>query len=294
MSRYILFILGLGILITTSCTNEKEKEKKIDSFDVSVEGTKTNDFDLMFSAPSPVEIFSLFEDSELKFNSNLLSNPKNFEEKTSLSSLNTSLGVYMADVAYLNIFNQFELMTSYLDGIFYIADKLNLSGIYNQFDFKKVFSDMNNPDSLELLSNNLFVTITNYMTETDNEKTLCIVYYSSYIELLYLVFNSIDEFDGNLPIIQHITLQSSSLNDLYKFSNKFSDDEDIKVMREDLSKINKVWGECEVVKSETNTSETENGELSIGGGNTLKLTESQFLQLKTTISELRGKIIEQH
>jgi hypothetical protein len=221
-----------------------------------------------------------------------LSNSDNFKEKTTTLSLNHSLGVYMADVAYLNIFHQYELMTPYLDGIFYISDKLNLSGIYNNFDFKKIFSEMNNPDSLELLSNNLFVTITNYMTETDNETTLCLVYYSSYIELLYLVLNSIDKFDADLPIIQHISMQSESLKDLYTYSENFSNNEDIKVMQKDLVKINKIWSSCEVVKEESNISQTKDGDMSIGGGCTYKLTEPLFDSLKTTVNEIREKIIK--
>jgi len=294
VKKILLFTVftGLGILFTiTSCTNNNKPQKtEFDSLSVKAEKT-ANGFGATFSAPSPRELFILFEDSDIKFNSELLPEPESYKNSLTTKSLNNSLGIYIADIAYLNMFNQYGLMTSYLESVFNIADELDLTGIYNEFDFKKIFKNMDNMDSLEVLSDDLYLTITNFMTETDNEANLCLVYYSSYIELLYLVLSPMDEYDKNSPTLQHIAMQGDGLKELYKYASNFNDNPDIESMLTDLAKINKIWDSAETTKKATHVSKTDDGKMSIGGGVTYKHTKEQFILLKHTVIDIRTKLI---
>lgn len=289
----LLYIaIGFGILINTSCSNNNKPQKaEIESLDIDDEKVRTNNFESTFSTPSPQEIFTLFEDSDIKFNPNLLPNTKGYEKNITSSSLSNNLGVYIADVAYLNMFNQYALMTSYLESIFNIADELDLTGIYTEFDFKKVFKEMDNPDSLEVLSDDLYLAITNYMTNTGNEANLCLVYYSSYIELLYLVMAPIEEYNEDLPILQHIILQREVLKDLYEFAQNYKNNQAINNMLVELKKINKILSDTEITKTETQVTKTEEGKMSISGGTKYQLTEDQFILLKNSFSEIRNKMV---
>ncbi len=293
MKKILIFTVftGLAALFTISCTNNNKSQKtEFDSLNVKAKKQITG-FGSTFSAPSPREIFILFEDSDIKFNSDLLPSSESYKSSLTTSSLNNCLGIYIADIAYLNMFSQYGLMTSYLESVFNIADKLDLTGVYDEFDFKKIFKNMDNLDSLEMLSDDLYMTITNFMVENDNEPSLCLVYYSSYIELLYLILPPVDEYDENSQLLQHVAMQGDGLKELYKYANNFNDNPDIEIMLTDLAKINKIWDDAETTKMEANVSKTEDGKMSIGGGVTYKHTKEQFILLKNTVTDIRTKLI---
>jgi len=286
--HYLLVLVVIGFVGCTS--NKKPKGFENDRLNVEIEEISKNKFESMFSAPSPEEIISLFEDSGLKYNSELLNKPSNVKNYLTSRTLNLNLGVYVADAAYLNMQKQYATMTNYLEAIFEITDKLEITGIYEEFDFKKVFTEMDNLDSLSVISEGVYHAITDYMINTGNEAALCTISFGSLIELLHLALESMPAFNENDEILIHIFDQSMQIENLYDYAMDYSDDTDIKIILNDLSKLMEVWNMVEHTDSETVVSRTEDGLLKISGGKKPKFTEEQFLQLKNTVKKIRSKI----
>lgn len=290
-SLFIYFIAGVSILITINCTNNS-KSLKTDSslLDVKVGKEVSNTFESTFSTPSPEEVMTLFEDSELVYESKLLNKVSNVDNYLTSKSLSYNLGVYIMDAAYINMFEQYAEMTNYLETIFNITDALEINGISREFDFKKVFKDLDNPDSLIFLSEGIFNAVTQYMTENNNEPMLCLISTGSFIELLYLTIESVGDFKANDAVIQHIYDQQMQLDNLYEFSQDYTDNADIKEMVGYLSQLLEIWNKVEFTQDETSISKSQDGKLIIGGGTTPSFSEEQFLELKRTIKEIRTKI----
>ncbi len=288
---FLIVIAGLGILCATNCTNP-DKSSKSDAglLDIEVDKTSPNAFESSFSAPSPEELLMLFEGSGLVFNSHAVNSPNNINKYISSKSLSYNLGVYVTDAAYLNMFEQYGLMSSYLENIFNITDQLELSGIYNEFNFKKVFVEMDKPDSLIALSEGVYHAITNYMTETNNEQMLCLIYYGSIIEMLHLAIESIEEFKADDPVLQHLADQKMQLDNLTEFASQYDDNADVVEMLTRLEKLKAVWSTLEQTKKESRVAKGEEGKLIIGGGLKYSFTQEQFNELKRTVEEIRNEI----
>lgn len=289
---YLNLLLGFAtsLFFITSCSNSNKKSNNDADLEVKVEQQMQNKFQSMFSAPSPEEMLLLFEDSNLDFKTDALHDADKVDEYISSSDLAINLGVYVTDAAYLNLFMQYSGMTSYLESVFKIIDKLDMGGVYLEFDFKKVFREMDNLDSLIVISEGLYHSVTNYMTENNNEAQLCLISYGSIVELLYLTLESIPEFDETDPVLQSIYDQHMQLANLIEFANQYSDVPEIIEMNKQLGNIKNALSEVEHVDSETTVKETAEGKLHIGGGKKQKFTEEKFIKLKTVVSEARQKV----
>jgi hypothetical protein len=291
-SVFIYFIAGVSILLTTNCTNSNNTSNKTDSslLDVKVGKDVSNTFESTLSAASPEEVMTLFEDSEFVYKSNLLNKVANKSNYLTSKALSYNLGVYVMDAAYLNMFNQYSEMTNYLEIIFDITDALEINGIYSEFDFKKVFKEMDNPDSLIVLSEGIFNAVTNYMIENNNEPMLCLISTGSFVELLYLTLESVGKFTADDVVIQHIYDQKMQLDNLYEFSQAYIDNSEMEEMIGYLSQLVEIWNKVEFTQEETTVSKNQDGKLIIGGSTKPDFSEDQFLELKKTIKEIRTKI----
>ena len=287
----IIYVIAVfGILVISNCTNSKQKSNDEENIEVEVAKTGFNNFESSFSGISPEEVMTLFEDSDLEYKSEILNKPEKVDGYLTSKSLSYNLGVYVMDATYLNMFKQYSEMTSYLETIFKITDALEINGIYREFDFKKIFMEMDNPDSLIVLSEGIYLAITNYMTENNNESMLCLISTGSFVELLYLTMESIDEFDSEDPILQHISDQYMQLDNLYEFAMQYSDYPDMEQTIGYLSEIRDVMNVAEIVEDTTLVSNTDDGKMLIGGGKKHVFSEEQFLELKQIVKEIRNKI----
>jgi hypothetical protein len=287
---YYVFAVITIVMIVNCTSNKKTSNTDEDAMNVEFEKPKANKFERMFSAPSPEELMMLFEDTGLEFNSDVLNDPKNISNYISLKSLSCNLGVYVTDAAYLNMFEQYSKMASCLESIFKITDKLNLSGVLLKFDFEKVFREMDNPDSLIILSEGVYHAVTEYMVENENEQMLCLISHGSIVELLHLTIESVNEFNADDPVLQHISDQYMQLDNLMEFAQQYAGNADIEEMISQLALIQEVWGIVEHEETATVVSNNKDGELSISGGKKHRFTKEQFIKLKNTVNQIRTKI----
>jgi len=284
-------IAGVNLLIFTQCTNPNKPAKENSSLpDVAVEKSGFNAFENSLSAPSPEEVMSLFEDSGLEYNAGALNAPENISKYLKSKTLSLNLGVYATDAAYLNLFKQYSLMTRYLESIFTITDKLEISGIYKDFDYKKVLLESDNQDSLIFLSEGIYQGLTEYMIETNNETMLCLISHGSFIELMYLTLESIKVFNPEDPILQSIADQQMPLDNLYVYALQFEDNADIQEMLTQLATLKDIWSQLEKSEKQNVVSKSSNGKTSVKGGTKHKISEAQFIKLRETVKEIRTSI----
>lgn len=287
--NYLLFAFVLtGIL---SCTNTKKKNQPDEFTNIEVEVEPENKFASMFSAPSPEELMFVFNDANLKFNTEALSNPKRVSGLIGSQALSVNLGIYVTDAAYLNMFKQYAQMTKYLESIFEIVDKLDLGGVYQKFDLKKLFLEMDNLDSMIVISEGVYLAVSDYMINNNKERQLCLISYGSVVELLHLATESISEYKQNDPVFQHIYDQNMQLKSLIEYASQYAGNPDIDEMISNLQLIDNVLNEVETDETKTAVTETDDGKLKISGGKKHKFTNEQFTKLKGVVNEIRETII---
>lgn len=288
----IYVITGITLLFSPQCTNPNKSGNQDTSVtDVEVNDNSINAFESSFSSPSPEEIMNLFEDSGLEYNAGVLNSPENIGKYLTTKSLSLNLGVYVTDAAYLNLFKQSSSLNGYVESILQITDKLEISGIYQEMDFEKLTMQLDNPDSLIIISNIIYHAVTGYLIDNNQEPMLCMISYGAFIELMYLTLESVKEFSPENPAIQSIADQYMQLDNLTEYASQYSENEDVKEILTELSGIKTIWSQIESTEKANVVSKTTDGKISLQGGLKHKLTEEQFNKLKQVIGEIRIKMI---
>ncbi|MBG16667.1 MAG: hypothetical protein CL853_09985, partial [Crocinitomicaceae bacterium] len=143
----IVFSVFVMVLLVVGCQPTEEKTEPVidDSSEVSV----------TFQVPTPNELFTLFDQVNVNFNSDLLSSTENIEQKY-ISNKNKALcfGVFSADLAFAANFGEASESLKYFSAIRNLGDQLNVNNAFDQVVFDRIEKniDQNNNDSLFSLS----------------------------------------------------------------------------------------------------------------------------------------------
>ncbi len=242
--------------------------------------------------PSPEDMLQYINREKLEYIPDLLNSDNNAKKYIGSSSQAINLGVYISELAYVIIFKKLNQASNYLSAVNYLSDELLISPTDNSDMENRVKRNLNNIDSLTVISRDAYNDMVEYLANTENEQTLALISTGAYIEALYLAFNQIEDFYPTSPLVKKIFEQKYALENLYLFlkENAGEDDEDI---LSDLKTIKSKFDQVDIVKK-TKTEVKQEGDLLVfGGGKTeVQVTKEQFNDLKKTISRIRTKIVK--
>ncbi len=155
----MLFVLSMA---ATSCQNAQQQKQKAEtdaSLTVEVDtSSQTIKFgNTLFSLPSPYQLTMMVKKADVKFNEALLNPVSNNQNYTSQFQKCINLGIYGADLAYLNIYDQMPLVMAVFSVSKILASDLDLLVAFNNDLISRVEQNMDNKDSLlYIMSNILF------------------------------------------------------------------------------------------------------------------------------------------
>ena len=242
--------------------------------------------------PSPEEMLALLEVENVSFNDQLLNPVDNRKNYLDSRSQALNLGVYAADLAYLTLFEQHAKASAYFEAIYDLSDKLRVSAAFDRALMFRIQENVENPDSLKVISEEAFVSLSNHLESTDNEKTFALISIGGFIEALYFSFHLGGEFDEESTFTQRIADQKYVLDNIYNYASNFSHEKSVESSLEKLTDIREVYNQLELVEEETTVSRDEDGKLIIKGGDKLIITAGQFNTLKELITKVRKEITQ--
>jgi len=286
-------LVGLILLVCCQQVNKDPLKKDIEEYN-SKEEHKRDEIlkEIYHRFPSPEEMLAFIDKETVEVDKLLLNNPGKSMQYLDSRSQALNLGVYIADLAYLTLFEQHKESFSYFEAIFNLSEKLRISAAFDLTMLKRVQNNVTNPDSLSSLTEYAFTEITNYLVSNDKEKTFAIVSLGGFIEALYLSINLVDEFSENNQIVQRIVDQKLVLDNLLAYSQVLSDDDAVASAIELISPIQKVYSNIVARPNETKVSRSADGRIIISGGDKLVINRQQFTELSKVTMGVRNKIIQ--
>lgn len=286
-------ILGL-IYIFSGCKFDKTgKEESASSEDIltldDLEGEPGILEDILFLFPSPGEIVEGFFNSELEYKPGLVNSVENLDSYLGSRSQALNLGIYVADLAYLAKYGITGESVDYLEAVQSLSAQVGVSTEIFESLLERAKANINNPDTILVISNEAFYRMFTFLETSKKENTLAIISTGAYIESLYLVLESKDEFIEDDPIFEQISEMKYPFDNLLSRARKHKDDKNVESICKYLNSINETFDSMS--KEETETIVTRNeGQLTIGGGTKFILSSEYFKELKSTIHSFRTEI----
>jgi hypothetical protein len=294
MIKIKIIIIALLLVAVFGCRNvpktnepvaEDSKELEMDQLEVDVK-------EIYYRFPSPDEMLNFIDKEKLSFNNRYLLPVNNSKSYLDSKSQALNLGIYIADMAYISLFQRQKEIFEYFQVIYGLSDKLRISSAFDINLMKRFEDNLKNVDSMRVLTDIAMTNITNYLVQNDKEKTFALISIGGYVESLYLAFNLVGGYNEKSLIIQRISDQKLVLENLMGYSLKYSGDPNVAESIKLLHPIRACYNELVVKESETTVKKDNSGKLIISGGQMITITPEQYQKLKDVTFAVRKSITE--
>ncbi len=247
----------------------------------------------LFSVPSPLQIALLIKEANVPYNKALLNPTSNQSNYSTNFKQALNLGVYGANLGYLNIYEQLPDAASYFAVVKVLSKELGIMNSFSEGTLKRIEANNNNKDSLIYIISNIYRDADAYLLNNKRNDVGVLVLAGGWIESLFLMTQTLKE--GKNPIlIDRIGEQKHPLDNLIEllrpYYGKQGDDYD--QFLEQLVDLATVFDGVVIEYTyEPPTIDVTNKVTVINSKSKTVITDYQLKTITETIEKIRKKII---
>ncbi len=251
------------------------------------------DFDqakqVFYSLPSPIETAMLMKRAGAKYDENLLNPITNIPNYNTTLNKALNLGIFSADLSFVSMFDQSQASIKYLSATKRLADDLGILNAVDQSYIKRMENNINSRDSLMEIISETFMNSNSFLKENKRPELAAIVLAGGWVEGLYIATQITKNTSDNQELKDRVIDQRLSLTTLLALLDKYKNDDNIKVIIEDFTKIQAIYdnidvsssGITAVVDEKTNVTTLESKTTSV-------FTHDDFVKLSSLVSDIRN------
>ena len=174
-----------------------------------------------YSIPSPDEIMSYIHNNEIQYTPSIISDETKKNEYRTHTEKLLALGVYLADMAYTITFKQSATSLNYFEVVEGFGKNLNIFPPEVEKIGQRIIKNMNQMDSLNILYDEVYLTIIGNLHETGRFGEYAIISAGGFIESLYLALNSNGTKITEDEFIKRVWEQKMILDQLHKMFERY-------------------------------------------------------------------------
>ena len=290
--NYLFIFMALALL--PACKNRQTSKKGADSVSESVnfDDLKQEYKEVYYRFPSPDEMFKYLDSTGLQYDRTLLSSCKNSDNYLATRDQALNLGVYIADLAYISLFQRYKESDSYLQTIYKISDKLRISSAFDKNMISRIEKNIKNNDSLEVISDDALNSITNYLSGNDQEDIYALISFGGFVEFMNIALHLSGEYTSDNIVVSRIADQKLVYENILKFTRQYAEDNkkvnDVLELNRPLTSF---YDNIKTVSQKTTVSKSGGGKFVFNGGNKILILKNEFEQLKEIIFHIRSRMV---
>ena len=286
------------LLIVSSCIGGQSNELQ----DVSSDGTDTALIvsgevvgDMIQNISSPVEMANEIKGTGVAFSQSML-NPAGRESDYETSFKRAvNLGVYSADLGYINTFNKNLVVIDYLSSIKRLADGIGVGQFLDITTLTRMATNSTNLDSLKQLSVTSFNDMDKYLREQKRSNVSTAIVVGAWVEGIYITTQVISQ-TNNQGLINRLGEQKNIVDILQIVVNTYSrSDANFKQLGKIIDELKAIYNGVKITTEmgEPETQEVD-GMLVIVQKDIVHvdITEEQVNNIIAKVSELRSFVVK--
>lgn len=242
------------------------------------EGGKT------YAVPSPNELFSIIKESKLPFKEGIISTQSVNYGSSMEQALN--FGRLTADIAYTASYERFQESTANFDNLRKVGDNLGISYVFDELMVNRVKSNMDNPDSLEVISTSSYQRIIGLLEENEKGSTLAIISAGGFVESIYILTNLIESFEEGSEVIGRLADEKIVMENVIDYLKMYEDEERVQTVLKDIEPVANVF--LNLQEMEKAMERSADGDKVVLGGTKVIMTKQEFEALKAAATEYRN------
>lgn len=169
--------------------------------------------DIISNVSSPVEMAALIKSIGVPFSNQYLAPTNNVDLYNTNFKRAFNLGVFGADLGYLNMYNRTTSVIDYITAIRRLADGLAVGQFFDFATLRRLVSSQQNLDSLMYISVHSFNQMDNYLRQGNRGHLSALMVSGVWMEGLYIL-TQVSQNYPNSDLTEKIGEQKIILNDL--------------------------------------------------------------------------------
>ncbi|HJZ41401.1 MAG TPA: hypothetical protein VJ203_13625 [Bacteroidales bacterium] len=192
--------------------------------------------DIVQNISSPVEMAAMIKELGVPYSNRYISPTDRVGNLTTSYQQALNLGIYAADLGYLNMNNKTSAVIDYLTAIKTLSDAIKVGQFFDFTTLKRLATNSKNLDSLMYISVHSFNEMDKYLHSNNRTNLSALIVTGVWIEGLYLG-TQVYEISPNQQLAERIGEQKLTLDQLVLILDKYQQDKQYANLLVELGKI---------------------------------------------------------
>lgn len=292
------FFILLFLIFIGACDNKTPVDKQIED-NVTVEKIDSSATTLvkfnntLFSVPSPYEIAYLAKDLEVDYNKEFLNPIERKHNYTNTFKKALNLGVYGADLGYLNIYEQTPDAINYFSVVKTLSQEINIAGAFDENTVKRIDNNIGNKDSILHIVSRAYRRVDQYLEDNAREDVAALVLAGGWVESLHIM-TQICQIEKRQEMMNRIGEQKHPLDNLIKIlSPHYNTSDEYSALLDALIDLAYIFDGIDVEYTYLEpTTDPENKLTIVNSKSNLIFTDEQIKMISEKVNTIRKSIIE--
>lgn len=248
----------------------------------------------IFSVPSPYQIAYLIREMDLDFNKEFLNPLNRSTNYTNNFKKALNLGIYGADLGYLNIYEQTPNAIQYFSIIKKFAYELGISSAFNATIIKRVDKNMGKKDSLMYIISHAYREADTYLKNNARPEISALILAGGWAESLHIMTQITLVDQSQVEIINRVGEQKHPLDNLIKvLSPYYNESAEFAELLDGLIDLAYEFDGIEYLYTYAEPEvDPENKITIVNSKSEIVISEEQLQTISEKIKVIRNKIIE--
>lgn len=287
-TRQLLSLAALALL-AASCGGNEPAQEQAPSLVIG-QGDEASQA-IIHQMPTPNELFVLVRQIDGRGDASLLNPSDRADRYASLRGRAVNFGVYSTALVYASTFQLNVEVARYYLATKKLAGALGLSSVFTDAEFVRLEANLTRGDSLEIISNDVYLRAYERLQEADMGTVLAMVLVGGWTESMYLMMRHGEKAGAaDERLLVRVSEQKPTLEHLIALTETQAGDADVAMLRDRLQGILDIYDQVEVHRK-PHGGPSPSGRMVLGEDVHLAMTTDKFQALREAIDLLRADLV---
>ena len=249
--------------------------------------------EIVQNVSSPIEMAALIKEIGVPFSTKYLATTDYVDRYNTSFKMAYSLGVFGADLGYLNIYDKSNQVIDYLTAINKLADGIKVGQFFDFETLKRLATSRESIDSLMYISVSSFNNMDSYLRENSRGHLSALMIAGTWVEGMYLVTQVASE-KTNPELSDRIGEQKVNLNNIMLILDNYKEHEQVTEVIESLNDLKNEFDKVEITYEIGEPETVEQGGMIMIVQNeksVVNISDDQLNKIINKTKQIRNKLI---
>ncbi len=240
----------------------------------------------LFNVPSPMQLAGILKGFDLPYRKDILNDVQRRSDYTTTFKQALNVGVYGADLGYINAYDQLPDATSYFGAVRSLTSELGVLNTFNEQTMQRIEKNSGDKDSLLYIASLIYRESDAYLMNSERNEVGALIIAGGWVEGLYLLTHLCSVDDMNHGHYQVIGQQKHPLNNLIELLRPYygSAGRDYDSLLEKLSEVASIYDAINIKYTYKPAQTDEDGKITVIN------SESQVMIEKAHVKAIADKV----